>query len=439
MKKKINSRMLLIAIFAIVFTAISIIALFYEAFQDQVREDLKIEANIMLHAGIENVVGKDVLQKESGVRITWIAADGGVLYDNDVAVGQLENHKDRPEVKKALESGTGDSDRKSDTLGMRTFYHAIRLEDGTIFRVATQARGIFSILVTVFPVIGLIILLLVLVCASISHVLTRQLLSPIYKMAENMEDHAEGIDETAYRELVPFLNKIRAQHEDILGSAKLRQDFTANVSHELKTPLTAISGYAELIENDMADEAQKKRFITEIRKNAERLLSLIVDIIRLSELDHKDGEEDFVAFDIYEVSKECMDDLRENARQKNVSIRLEGESVRIYGNREMIKEMIENLCQNAIRYNVDSGAVLVQIGQEQHRAFLRVSDTGIGIAKEHQERVFERFYRVDKSRSRATGGTGLGLAIVKHIAMLHDARIELESEVGKGTTITIRF
>lgn len=431
--------MLLIAVVAIVFTAISIIALFYEAFQDQVREDLEVEARIMLHAGVENVVGKDVLQKESGVRITWIAADGSVLYDNDVPVGQLKNHKDRPEVKEALKSGTGDSDRKSDTLGMRTFYHAVRLEDGTVFRVATQARGIFSILVTVFPVIGLIILLLVLVCASISHVLTRQLLSPIYKMAENMEDHAESIDETAYRELVPFLNKIRAQHEDILGSAKLRQDFTANVSHELKTPLTAISGYAELIENDMADEAQKKRFITEIRKNADRLLSLIVDIIRLSELDHKDGGEDFVAFDVYEVSKECMDNLRENARQKNVSIQLEGESVRIYGNREMIKEMIENLCQNAIRYNVDSGSVLVQIGQEQQRAFIRVSDTGIGIAKEHQERVFERFYRVDKSRSRATGGTGLGLAIVKHIAMLHDARIEMESEIGKGTKITIRF
>lgn len=435
MKQKINSRMLTIAVCAIIFTTISITAFFYSLFQDQVKEDLEIEARIMINAGIENVVDGDTMRGDEGIRITWIDSDGAVIYDNNADAKQMENHGKRPEVKDAFEKGVGDSARQSDTLKMRTYYHAVLLEDGTVFRVSTEARSIFSIFMVAFPVVVIIILLLVLVCAAISHVLTRQLIAPIYKMAENMETSTE----LEYKELVPFMNKIRAQHEDILGSAKMRQDFTANVSHELKTPLTAISGYAELIETGMADEEQKERFISEIRKNAKRLLSLIVDIIRLSELDHKNGGEDFAALDVYDVAKECMDNLNEIARQKNVTIELRGENARILGNREMIKEMIENLCQNAIRYNVESGKVFVTIGKEEEHVFIKVKDTGIGIAKEHQERIFERFYRVDKSRSRATGGTGLGLAIVKHIAMLHDAKIELCSEVGKGTEITIRF
>jgi len=232
---------------------------------------------------------------------------------------------------------------------------------------------------------------------------------------------------------------LRSQHTDILAAAKARQDFTANVSHELKTPLTAISGYAELLEGGMVGENKQNHFYQEIRKNANRLLVLINDIIRLSELDRKGYEEDFTDVDIYEVATECMEELQINANQCNVMIALEGEACKVRGSRDLLKELIENLSQNAIRYNNPGGKVMISITQKDGRALLTVKDNGIGIPAAEQDRVFERFYRVDKSRSKATGGTGLGLAIVKHIVEIHDARIELDSAPGVGTTITIRF
>ena len=219
----------------------------------------------------------------------------------------------------------------------------------------------------------------------------------------------------------------------------MRQDFTASVTHELKTPLTAISGYAELVENKMVSEEQTNVFAGEIRKNAERLLTLINDIIRLSELDHAELSTEFDAIDLYVLAQECAELLRVNASRRNISFVLTGEPCTIRGNRDMLRELIENLCQNAIRYNNEGGIVEVSVNQLEGRAILSVRDNGIGIPKEHQSRVFERFYRVDKSRSKATGGTGLGLAIVKHIVAIHSAEIVLESEVGQGTTIQILF
>ena len=240
--------------------------------------------------------------------------------------------------------------------------------------------------------------------------MTKNLVKPIEQMAVDINDFSIT---PAYKELAPFAATIRAQHADILKSARMRQDFTANVSHELKTPLTAISGYAELMENGMVPPEEIGSFAQKIEKNARRLLSLINDIIRLSELDSCNTQLVVEKFDLFEEAQICVENMQIYAEKNDVTITYEGGHQEITANREMINELNNNLCANAIRYNK--------------------------ISKEHQKRVFERFYRVDKSRSKQTGGTGLGLAIVKHIVALHDAQLNLESEVGKGTTITVTF
>ena len=266
--------------------------------------------------------------------------------------------------------------------------------------------------------------------------LTKQLIAPIERMAQNIEEQGE---KPPYRELIPFVNIIKKQHTDIISAAKMRQDFSANISHELKTPLTAISGYAELIENGMVDEEQQIRFVGEIRKNAERLISLINDIINLSELDRCEKGKDFEETDLFDEVSLVAQELTIQAGKRGINIFVEGQSTKLLANREMIKELIENLMQNAIRYNNEGGYVKVSTYGADGQSYLVVEDNGIGIPKDEHERIFERFYRVDKSRSKATGGTGLGLAIVKHIVELHEAKIEVESEPKVGTKITIIF
>jgi len=223
------------------------------------------------------------------------------------------------------------------------------------------------------------------------------------------------------------------------GSMQMRQEFTANVTHELKTPLTSISGYAELIETGLASGEDTVRFARGIHKNANRLLTLINDIIRLSELDSNEEEPVKEKINLYELAKVCVEMLEPNAEKHNVTITMQGEECCIQGNRMMMEELLYNLCDNAIRYNNENGNVLVDVHREEDKVVLIVSDTGIGIPKAYQDRIFERFYRVDKSRSKSTGGTGLGLAIVKHILEKHEAGLELDSDIGKGTKMKITF
>lgn len=227
--------------------------------------------------------------------------------------------------------------------------------------------------------------------------------------------------------------------DDMLENSKQRQEFTANVTHELKTPLTSISGYAELIENGMASEADVTRFAQGIHTNANRLIILINDIIRLSELDSAEDEIEVEELDLYAMASTCVEMLGPSAEKHKVSIVLNGDKCLIRANKMMIEELLYNLCDNAIRYNNTDGSVAVNVYKDRGHTILEVKDTGIGIPKEHQERIFERFYRVDKSRSKSTGGTGLGLAIVKHIIVKHHAKLEVESEVGKGTVMRILF
>ena len=219
----------------------------------------------------------------------------------------------------------------------------------------------------------------------------------------------------------------------------MRQEFTANVSHELKTPLTSISGYAELIETGLAGENEVQRFASEIHRNAKRLLTLINDIIRLSELDADNMEVSFAPLNLYELAKGCVQSLKLNAAKHDIEISCQGSDCSVNGNKDMLEELLYNLCDNAIRYNKPGGSVRVNIGMHGEHVLLTVKDTGIGIPKESQGRVFERFYRVDKSRSKQTGGTGLGLAIVKHIVAQHHARLDLKSQVGVGTEVSVLF
>lgn len=436
MKQKINLSLMTLSVLAIFVTMFCLTSVYYNLFQEQVRKDLKIEARMLSETGISRLVENQGFIGDEEIRITWISQDGQVLYDNDVDTHYLTNHLDREEVKAAFETGSGESVRESDTMNMRTFYYAVLLEDGTVLRVATRARSLISVFFSAFPVMLLILLVILGLCLTLSHLLTRQLLEPIREMAEDLENVPAT---STYSELSPFLDRIREQHEDILAAARSRQDFTANVSHELKTPITAISGYAELIENRMVDEKQQIKFAGDIRKNADRLVSLINDIIRLSELDYGGGTLDFTSVDLYEVAEERIELLRTNAGRKNVSLILTGSSCMVTSNRSLLIELIDNLVQNAIRYNIPNGSVNILVEQRDGNAVLQVSDTGIGIPKADQSRVFERFYRVDKSRSRETGGTGLGLAIVKHIVELHQGTIRLESEMGKGTKIRIEL
>ena len=422
-----------IAAIAIIFTLIFTSIVFYRIFEKDVVDDLKSYAEIVKNSEVmDENLNVEIFSQVKNLRFTLVDANGEVLYDSEHEGTQLENHSDRPEIKEARETGQGDSIRKSKTMKKSNYYYAVLLDDGNVFRIAKEASSIWNIYISAIPVILLVAVFLFAFCIMCGHFLTKSLLEPIERMAENL-DHLEGVE--TYKELLPFIHLIRTQHEDILKSAILRQEFTANVTHELKTPLTAISGYSELIENGMATKEDVTRFATEIHRNAKRLLTLINDILKLSQMDAASKKQIVLEeVDLYEIAKNCVEMLDVSAKQNKVTVHLTGEHTKVMANKNMMEEVLYNLCDNAIRYNHEGGNVYIDISQD-----LVVQDDGIGIPKEYQERIFERFFRVDKSRSKKTGGTGLGLAIVKHIIELHDAKLELESEVEKGTKITVHF
>lgn len=432
MRKRINTQLTFFTIFIITVVVSVISILFYDILKKQVFEDLRINACLLKE------IDETQLVNFKDLRITKIDSDGIVLFDNNADIGEMDNHAYRPEIEQAKEKGFGQCVRRSDTLNRNTFYYAINLDDGKILRVAHDAASIFGIINNIIPIIILVFLVILLIIIICTRFITSRLIQPIINLTNYTNDI--GCSQPIYTELLPFINTIRMQHEDILKNAKMRQDFTANVSHELKTPLTAISGYAELIENDLCNTDEIIHFSKEIRHNSQRLLSLINDIIKLSELDNMDDKSSFEFFDLYDVVSKCIDMLKVTAMKNDVSLFLEkSDDIKINANREMITELVYNLCDNAIRYNNKNGRVDIYIKNIDGKKTFIVSDSGIGIAPEHQERIFERFYRVDKSRSRQTGGTGLGLAIVKHIVSLHNASINLESKLGEGTKITIVF
>ncbi len=440
MKRKIQLELLTTSALAIVLTLLFALYVFYGLFKKQVVNDLREDAlafqTMHVFDNVESIHADIYALGTESLRITVVDRDGTVLFDTDANSAAMENHLDRPEIQEAYVNGEASASRVSETMSKTLFYYAIRLDNGTVMRVSRAADSFFAVFQNMFPsVLGVCIILFAL-CIVLSNYFTKSIVRPIEKMAGNLSD--PGV-EVPYKELTPFITTIRQQHEDILKSAQMRQEFTANVSHELKTPLTAISGYAELIEHGMAGKETAERFAGEIHKNAARLLSLINDIIQLSQLDGGKKQMEYINLDLFTLAEECVSMLALNAKKQNVTMQVCGTKAMVMADKQLMEELVYNLCDNAIRYNNRGGSVTVTVGQERGHTYLVVKDTGIGISKENQERVFERFYRVDKSRSKATGGTGLGLAIVKHIVSQHGAKISMESEVGKGTEIRVDF
>ena len=437
MRKKINAKFRLISTIAVAITGICAMILFYNVLLTQIYDDLATNARVILIMN-ETLMPERMPAKisESGLRVTVIDTDGTVDYDSLANETEMENHADREEIRLAVQFGTGQAMRQSATSNKHTFYYAIQTEDGKILRIAKDSSSIYTFIgrmILTILVVGVVALLL---CMILAHRLTKKLMMPIEKMADNIVLVEE---DAVYDEMKPFVATIKAQHVDILQHAKMRQEFTANVSHELKTPLTAISGYAELIANGMTSGEDTIHFASEIHRGAERLQHLINDILKLSELDDGDLHLEFEEIDLLEATKNCVLNMQIYAEKNDVSVVVRGQTTHVLANKMLVDELLYNLCSNAIRYNKKSGSVEMCVGMEGEHAVLYVKDTGIGIPIEQQERVFERFYRVDKSRSKSTGGTGLGLAIVKHIVAQHGAQISLKSEEGVGTEIKVIF
>lgn len=437
MKKKINIHLLGIATLAILSTLILVSAVYYDLLKKQVFYDLKCYAHML------NIVDEQMSLEKNNygagmneLRITIVNPDGSVKYDSEADVGTMGNHKNRPEIFQAMKDGKGEDVRYSQTLRTSTFYYAEKLDDGSVLRVGKETSSVYAAFTNVLPIFAVIVILLFVICIICAYLITKSLVSPIEDMADNLN---KSDIQPKYKELIPFVNAIQKQHRDIIQVSQMRQEFTANVSHELKTPLASISGYSELIETGVASGDDVIHFAHEIHQNTNRLLVLINDIIRLSQLDSVDFQIELEDVNLYEVAQDCVDMLYMNASQHNVELNFTGDEVVIRGNGSMLEEALYNLIDNAIRYNKENGKVTVRVEEDSKEVRFIVEDTGIGISQEDKERIFERFYRVDKSRSKQTGGTGLGLAIVKHIVLKHDAKIEVESELGQGTRTTIRF
>lgn len=371
-------------------------------------------------------------------RLTVIDKDGKVLADSVEDFTKMENHADRPEFKEAINNGQGSTIRKSATIEQNTYYYAIKLDNGSVLRVAVTSSSALMIFYQSLFYIAAITLLVMLISLAISLAVTKSIVKPITEIGKNLDNIEE--QETP-EELKPFIDALKEHKlkKDLLD--KQRKEFSANISHELKTPLTSIAGYAELIETGIAKPEDIKPFASTIRQQALRLVSLTEDIIQLSQLDEvKEYNITFEETDLKEIAENCVKSLEMNAKAKNITVSVNAENCIIEGNKSLIEEMVYNLVDNAIRYNKENGYIKIAVKNlDGNKVLLSVEDTGIGIPEKYQDRIFERFFRVDKSRSKATGGTGLGLAIVKHIADVHNAKISLSSEENVGTVMQIEF
>ena len=384
-------------------------------------------------------------------RYTLIAADGQVLYDSAADPAAMENHAGRPEVREAGENGQAATMRFSDTLGTDTVYAAVKLDDGSIIRLSESRHSLLAFLGDMLvPVLVAVIVAAVLVFV-LSKTLTWRIMKPIDAL-----NFADPLENEIYEEMDPLLIRIdeqqrllKQQNRELAQAENLRRDFSSNVSHEMKTPLQVISGYAELMKNDMVQPSDRQKFAALIYDEAQTMRSLINDVLTLSKLDESAFENDgATAINLYAVAQRVAGRLSSFADDQGVRVRVEGASACIAGSEPLAEEMLYNLIENGIRYNHEGGLVTMKVGSEcvegglanaAYQTVVRVSDTGPGIPAELHDKVFERFFRVDKSRSKETGGTGLGLAIVKHAVMYHGGVIEVESAEGQGTTFVLRF
>jgi two-component system phosphate regulon sensor histidine kinase PhoR len=555
MKKRIFLYMSILALTAIFLSSILTLALLYPLFTTQMQTEIQSKA-AYLKAALNQENDKMAFLNTPAIqtgptRITLVAKDGRVLYDNKADIETMDNHLSRPEIAEASVSGTAQNVRLSTTLGSQTFYYALRLDDGTVVRLANTTGSIFSAFLSILPLTLLLAAALFLLTLPLAKKMTARIITPINNLSlENPSDNQ------VYDELLPLLNRIRLQNKlikqqmaelrsrqedftaitshmsegliildaqeniltvndsavDLLSAEKrdsylgfnilrlnrnltlqraaraalqgihsnkllnlkkrtcqllanpvyeqeavkgaillildvteqhkaekIRQEFSANVSHELKTPLTSISGYAELLKSGLVKTEDIPSFAQRIHLEAGRMIALVENILMLSGLEEKKEQGRKEKVNLLELAKLVALRLNPRAKEKNISIKVGGESLEVPAVKPMLDQLMFNLIDNAVKYNNPNGTVEISVFRQNGQNVLTVSDNGIGIPAEHQERVFERFYRVDKSHSKQTGGTGLGLSIVKHIAEYHRAAIKLESAANKGTKITVTF
>ena len=443
MSKRIFLNMFIISSIVIVITTILTVGIVYKSISTQNITALKNELSATA-SGVE-LNGVAFLQSLNAKhRITLVDRDGTVLFDNQNDIQIMENHNSREEVIEARKSGTGYSERYSDTISKKTINVTILLNDGKVLRMSENTSSVWSVLLNTIVPMLFVMFLAIVIAAYMSHKVSRTVTGPINRINLNAPEKGQ-----VYEELEPLIDKIIYQNQQINRQIEelnkehekqdnMRRDFTANVSHELKTPLTSISGFAEIIQNGMVKDEDITRFAGKIHDEAQRLIILVGDIIKLSQLDGNDIAVKLEPIDLYETSQAVMAHLEAAAEKKNVTMRLSGSHQVITGAEQIIEEMIFNIIDNAIKYNRDGGRVHVKIYRNEDGIHL-VEDTGIGIPEEEIGRVFERFYRVDKSHSKEIGGTGLGLSIVKHGANFHNAKVFVKSTYHKGTTITLLF
>ena len=436
MRKRIQrSMMLILAVTLVLFYAI-ISVILYNRNLDLLKSEVKQEAEYICTA--VNISGPSYLEQMSQVdertRVTQVDDEGNVLYDSSSEEDDMENHGTREEIEEALSSGTGEAVRMSDTMGRELYYYAVLLDDGSVLRVAKSMDNLALTALNVLPVMGILAVVTMALALLLAKWQTKRLIKPINEL-----DLEHPLENTLYEELNPLLVAMDKQNKEKEAVSNMRKEFSANVSHELKTPLTSISGYAEIMKNGMVRPADIPVFSERIYKEARRLITLVEDIIKLSKLDEESVELEKEEINLYELTREVVSHLAPLASQKHIRIEITGEQVQCFGIRQILDEMIYNVCENAIKYNNEGGRVSVWVGNTLEGPKISVSDTGIGIRREHQERIFERFYRVDKSHSKERGGTGLGLSIVKHGALLHGAKVSVESTPGKGTRMEMLF
>ena len=549
MTKRIFRSICLVALAVLIGAVVVILGALYNYFTGVQRRQLAMQTSLAAQAVTNE--GADYLNslRNLDTRITWIAADGTVLFDSHSDHGAMENHLEREEVREAQETGRGDSIRFSDTLAEQTVYTAQKLPDGTVLRLSMAQYSVVKLVLGMAEPIVLILTAAVILALWLAHRLSRSIVRPLNAL--NLDD---PLSNREYEEIAPLLGRLDSQQrqlkaqetelkrkqrefdaisnnmeeglvllndrfivltmnpaaarliglsrpfvginfftvaqvgvmEEVLRSATdgkradarysvmdreyqveanpvktggtvsgvvllildvtekhraetQRREFTANVSHELKTPLHSISGYAELMKSGLVRSEDMANFAGRIYTEAQRLIRLVEDILRLSRLDEDADADRREPVDLYVLAREAIQNMESTAEKNQVTLHLAGASTPVFGSRQQLYGLVLNLCSNAIKYNRSGGRVDVDIRREEGHAVLTVADTGIGIAPEHHQRIFQRFYRVDKSHSKAVGGTGLGLSIVKHAALNHNAKIELESQVGEGTTIRVVF
>lgn len=548
MTKRIYRGILLSSVITMLACLIFTIGIQYQMYDESTKDSLKDKAYIISLNSENGDLSEYADAKE---RITLITSSGKVLFDNKAIADKMENHLSRKEVTEALDSGEGYAVRRSETLGSKSCYYALKLKNGNILRISDDSLTVWTVLINLLPAICAIAIMTLVLSSVLAAVISKKILKPL-----NSIDLENPDAQNVYDELIPFINKINMQNrkidrqiarltrsrrefdiitenmseglvltdikgnilthnkgiekffgvgEDINGKniltlnrsdvfreifsditekrrgedilslngryydmtanpvydedgtpcgavilavditekekrEKLRREFTANVSHELKTPLTSISGISDMLMNGIVAPEDIKGFAGDINKESARLITLVNDIIKLSELDEGAySTETDEKVDLLKTAAEVKKRLEKIAAKKNVKIAVTGEDAEITGGESLVFEMIYNLCDNAVKYNKENGNVTVSVGRSEGAPFVTVKDTGIGIPPEYTDRIFERFFRVDKSRSKESGGTGLGLSIVKHIAMSLGADIRVESAVGKGTEITVTF